>query len=98
MFLGTSSVARGLTGYIDALIEHKMQNWLREVMPIDVSFLGKYPDLLSFVVIMILALILAIGVRESSFLNNIFTIINMATICIVIVAGAIKCKFKLFAK
>lgn len=89
---GTSSVARGLSGYIDALIDNKMQNYLRETMPINVNFLGQYPDWLSFFVILLLAALLAFGVKESSYLNNIFTIVNMATIVIVVIAGAIKCK------
>lgn len=95
IFTGTSSVARGLTGYIDALFDKQMERYLRDTMPIDVSFLGRYPDWLSFIVIMLLAVLLSIGVKESSFLNNIFTCVNMATICLVIVAGAFKCRFSL---
>lgn len=59
-------------------------------MPINVNFLGKYPDWFSFFIILALAAVLSIGARESSFLNNIFTSVNMLTIIIVIVAGAIK--------
>lgn len=69
-----------------------MQNYLRETMPINVNFLGQYPDWLSFFVILLLAALLAFGVKESSYLNNVFTTVNMATIVIVVIAGAIKCK------
>lgn len=85
-------MARGLSGYIDNLIDNKMQNYLRETMPINVNFLGQYPDWLSFFVILLLAALLAFGVKESSYLNNIFTTVNMVTIVIVVIAGAIKCK------
>ncbi|KAJ8943479.1 hypothetical protein NQ318_006332 [Aromia moschata] len=34
--------------------------------------------------------LLSFGVKESSTLNNLFTVLNLATICIVLVAGAIK--------
>lgn len=91
---GTSSVARGLSGYVDSLFGKQMQIYFRETMPIDVSFLGQYPDWFSFFVIMLLAVVLSVGVKESSMMNNIFTTVNMTTICIVIIAGAIKSKSK----
>lgn len=82
-------MARGLSGYIDALMGKQMETYLRETMPISVSFLGDYPDFFSFFVVLLLAAVLSFGVKESSFLNNVFTIINLATIAIVIVSGAI---------
>ncbi|XP_030385491.1 uncharacterized protein LOC115632467 isoform X3 [Scaptodrosophila lebanonensis] len=87
--IGTASVARGLSGYFDSLINGTMSAALREHLPIKVSFLGDYPDFLSFGMILLLAALLAFGVKESSFLNNIFTCVNLVTIGIVLVAGAI---------
>ena len=86
-------MARGLSGYLDALINNTMSHTLQEVMPINVSFLGKYPDFFSFFMVLLLACLLAFGVKESSVLNNIFTCVNLVTVCIVLVAGAIKGKF-----
>ena len=86
--IGASSVARGLSGYIDALIDNKMGNFWRDLMPIDISFLAEYPDFFAFVIVMILAFLLASGVKESTFLNNVFTAVNLATVCIVLVAGS----------
>ncbi|KAL0128181.1 hypothetical protein PUN28_003439 [Cardiocondyla obscurior] len=88
--IGTASVARGLSNYIDALIGNVMGNALRSVMPINVSFLSEYPDFFAFAMVMLLVILLCVGVKESSMLNNVFTIINLATIAIVIVAGSIK--------
>lgn len=88
---GTSSVARGLSGYIDALIDNKMASFLTDFMPINVDFLAQYPDFLSFVLVLLVAILLSIGVKESSYMNIIFTAVNLVTICIMIVAGAIKC-------
>ncbi|XP_043502159.1 cationic amino acid transporter 3 [Polistes fuscatus] len=88
--IGTASVARGLSNYIDALIGNVMGKTLHSIMPINISFLSEYPDFFAFGMVMLLVLLLSIGVKESSFLNNIFTIINIVTIIIVIVAGAIK--------
>lgn len=83
-------MARGLSGYIDALMDNKMGQYMNETMPIRIEFLGQYPDWLSFGFVLLLAALLAIGVKESTFLNNIFTVINLMTIGVVIVAGIIK--------
>ena len=81
-------MARGLSGYIDALIDNKMGNFWREIMPINIGFLAEYPDFFSFLIIMVLAVLLAVGVKESTFLNNIFTGVNLATVLVVLVAGS----------
>ncbi|XP_075160148.1 cationic amino acid transporter slimfast [Haematobia irritans] len=86
--IGTASVARGLSGYFDTLIDQNMSKALKEAMPINVDFLGDYPDFLGFGMVLLLTCILAFGVKESSFLNNIFTSVNIITILIVLVAGA----------
>ncbi|ALC43039.1 slif [Drosophila busckii] len=90
--IGTASVARGLSGYFDSLIDNKMSLYLNETMPIKVSFLGYYPDFLSFGMVLLLGALLAFGAKESSFLNNIFTCVNLVTIGIVLVAGGMNAK------
>ncbi|XP_058457809.1 cationic amino acid transporter 3-like isoform X2 [Malaya genurostris] len=85
--IGTSSVARGLSGYIDTLIDCKMSNAMRDAMGMNVDFLSDYPDFFSFTAILILAALLAYGVKESTLMNNIFTGINLCVISIVLVAG-----------
>lgn len=91
LILGASSVARGLSGYIDELFDNKMSLYLKGVLPIDIGFLADYPDFFSFFIVMLLASLLSIGVKESSVLNNIFTTVNIITVLIVLVAGGIKC-------
>ncbi|XP_055313744.1 cationic amino acid transporter 3-like [Sitodiplosis mosellana] len=88
--IGTSSVARGLSVYLDALIDNKLSNFFLNLAPMHVEFLARYPDFFSFVVVLLLTVLLSIGVKESSILNNIFTMVNLATIIIVIVSGSIK--------
>lgn len=53
----------------------------------NVNFLAPYPDFFAFGVILLLAAILSLGVRESSLLNNVFTTINVVVIAVVLVAG-----------
>lgn len=91
-FSGASSVARGLSGYIDELFDNKMSTYMKSVLPIDVDFLADYPDFFSFFIVMLLASLLSVGVKESSVLNNIFTTVNVITVLIVLVAGGLKCK------
>jgi amino acid transporter len=83
-------VARGLSGYLDALFENQMGTWLRSNFPIDISFLAEYPDFFSFIIVVALSVLLAVGVKESTVLNNIFTVINLCTVSLILVAGAIK--------
>lgn len=85
-------MARGLSGYIDALTGDQIRDTLRDIMPIDVDFLAEYPDFFSFAMVMLLAVILSIGVKESTMLNNVFTTLNLVTVLIVIISGSIKCE------
>ncbi|XP_050092211.1 cationic amino acid transporter 3-like [Anopheles aquasalis] len=89
--IGTSSVARGMSGYIDLLVDKKISSTLRDAMPIHVDFLSDYPDLFSFMLVMILAGLLAYGVKESTLMNNVFTIINLTVIVVMMVAAGSKC-------
>lgn len=49
-----------------------------------------YPDFLAFGVVLLMTLVLSIGAKESSILNNIFTVVNLITISIIVGAGAFK--------
>lgn len=66
-----------------------MSEALREAMPINVPYLAEYPDFFACGTVLLLAVLLAAGAKESALLNNIFTTINLATISIIIVAGSI---------
>lgn len=91
--IGTASVARGLSGYLDFLLDNKMSEALKEAIPITADFLGDYPDFLSFGMVLLLTCLLAFGVKESSFLNNIFTCVNLVTIVVVLIAGGMNGEF-----
>lgn len=95
---GTSSVARGLSVYLDALIDNRMSKLFHDLFPMSVDFLASYPDFFSFIVVIMLSLLLSVGVKESSILNNIFTTINVATVILVIGSGAMKCKSNIFSQ
>lgn len=77
-----------MSNYLDYLIGNVMGNALKEAMPINVSFLSEYPDFFAFGMVILLAILLSIGVKESTLLNNVFTAVNLITISVIIVAGS----------
>nr|XP_018900739.1 PREDICTED: high affinity cationic amino acid transporter 1-like [Bemisia tabaci] len=85
--IGTASVAKAFTGYVDALFGGGYASMMQSVMPMHVSFLAQYPDLMALCVVLLFSLLLAWGVKESTFINNIFTTVNLVTVVIVIFAG-----------
>ncbi|CAK1551026.1 unnamed protein product [Leptosia nina] len=86
--IGTASMAKGMSNYIDSLCNNSMSARMLQVAPINVSFLAEYPDFFAFGLVLVMTILLGVGVRESTKLNNIFTAFNMLTIVIVVVAGA----------
>lgn len=90
--IGTSSVARGLSGYVDAMADNEMSKFFKNLVHFEVGFLAEYPDLFSFVIVLLITALLAFGVKESSLLNNTFTSINVLTILLMFTTGLLKGK------
>lgn len=85
--IGTSSVARGLSGYVDSMTGSQMSDYFKSVARFDVSFLAEYPDFFSLIIVLLITALLAFGVKESSWLNNTFTTINVLTILLMFISG-----------
>ncbi|XP_023227602.1 cationic amino acid transporter 2-like [Centruroides sculpturatus] len=88
--IGTASVARGYSGYVDSLIGNKIQNFFEKVMPIDIPNMSSYPDFFAFGIVMLLTVLLSFGVKESSKLNNVFTVVNLLVVVYVLICGSFK--------
>jgi amino acid transporter len=87
--IGASSVARSWSGYVDSLSNGAISTFISEhIGSMNVPGLASRPDFLAFAVTMLLSVICAIGAKESSALNNTFTIINICVILLVIIAGS----------
>lgn len=88
--IGTASIASGFSGYIDAFFDDVISETMRDTMPMNVSFLSEYPDFLAAGLCLLLAAVLAFGVKESSLMNNVVTIINLFVVVYVIITAATK--------
>lgn len=66
---------------------------MNEWIPIKSDFLSAYPDLLAFSITLALTVMLAIGVKESTRFNSVFTGVNLLVVLFVIIYGATKINF-----
>ena len=92
--IGTASVARAYSGYLDSLLNDTMKKHFQEAMPIHVSFLSPYPDFCALGITLCLTAVLSIGVKESTRFNNLFTILNIIIVIFVTIFGFIHADFE----
>ncbi|XP_059477888.1 cationic amino acid transporter 3-like [Neocloeon triangulifer] len=92
--VGSASVVRGLSGYVDNLFNSTMAKAFDDLLHIDVPFLSPYIDFFAFALSIVFAVALALGVKESSNFNNVFTIVNLAVVAYVIICGLFKVDIK----
>ncbi|KAK9744687.1 Amino acid permease [Popillia japonica] len=86
--IGSASVAKGLSLYLDTLLNDTFKNAFMDVAPIKVNYMAEYFDFFSFGIAILLSVGLAFGVRESSVVNNLLTAINILVVLFVIIAGS----------
>ncbi|CAG5038344.1 unnamed protein product [Parnassius apollo] len=87
---GTASVARGLSMYLDSMLNKTMSTWFLEATPIYSAHFSAYFDVFAFLVVIVLGVLLSLGVRASSAVNNVLAAVNMAVILFIVIAGAFK--------
>lgn len=86
---GAASVARAWSGYVDSLTGGTLSNLTSDLMSgheMSAS-LGHIPDPLACILCLVYALILGSGVKVSSRLNSVLTMVNLGVIGLVIGLG-----------
>jgi solute carrier family 7 (cationic amino acid transporter), member 2 len=53
--IGSASVAKGITNYIDALVDKKISAFWLDIVPIGVSFFGSYADFFALGIILVVS-------------------------------------------
>ncbi|XP_062380222.1 cationic amino acid transporter 2-like [Sardina pilchardus] len=92
--IGTSSVARAWSGTFDDMIGNVMVDYFSKHAAMGLPGLAAYPDVFAAALIMLLAGLLAYGVKESTTINKIFTLVNILVLVFVIISGFIKGKIE----
>ncbi|ULU09049.1 hypothetical protein L3Y34_019917 [Caenorhabditis briggsae] len=98
--LGAAAVARSWSGYLDSLLGNVISNstiartgHLHEAS----SFFGDYPDLLAFLLIVLVAFFVALGSKVSTNFNSFLTILNIGVVVIVVFYGITFADFSLWS-
>ena len=86
--IGTASLGRASSEYIDSLTGGALHRfWLKHLGEWHAQGLGSYPDFLAFVLVLIVAAIVACGAKHSAYFNKAVTTINMLVVLFVIIVG-----------
>ncbi|XP_056647777.1 high affinity cationic amino acid transporter 1-like isoform X1 [Diorhabda sublineata] len=88
--IGSASVARGISLYLDTLLNNTLETTFKDIAPIHLSFMSEYFDFLAFGLSIILAIAMSFGLKESSLVNNIVTSLNIGIVLFVVILGSIK--------
>jgi amino acid transporter len=89
--IGTAAIARAFTPYFDSLTSNNtVSAFFLEHVPLHVETFSSYADLIALGITLILTVVLCLGVKESSLLNNIFTVVNLVIVAYVMIVGLFK--------
>ncbi|CAG2110549.1 unnamed protein product, partial [Medioppia subpectinata] len=87
--IGSASIARGYSGYVDSLANNQLQIHFKRWAPLDFGT-SQYFDFFAFSIAILIAALLAMGVKKSTKLNAVFTVMNVLGVIYAIICGSFK--------
>ncbi|XP_068849268.1 cationic amino acid transporter 3-like [Capricornis sumatraensis] len=89
--IATACTARAWRYAFDSLTGDRVSQALEGTVPLHVSYLlATYADFFALGLVLLLAVLLALGVPESAWVYRVFTVINLLVLSFIIVSGFIK--------
>lgn len=86
--LGAASVARAWSGYVDSLLGGWIGNTTLSLTgELHEQLFARYPDVLAFLVCILYAAALGIGVKATAVFNSVLTLVNIGVMLLVICVG-----------
>lgn len=88
--IGSAASVKALFLYFDNLANNTMSHYFEQTMPMKGGQIATYADVFSLALSLVFAVALALGAKESSMVNNIFTFFNICIVLLVIISGIFK--------
>ncbi|CAH8481588.1 unnamed protein product [Schistosoma turkestanicum] len=87
--IGIASVGRAWSSNLDGFFNGQLEESFKKHLAMKFACFAEYTDPIAVGIIILMTILLSIGVRESTMINNVFTAINLCVILFVVVTGLV---------